>query len=63
MAKAIVKIELNYDLDNFYGSEVYNEVDERDILKDLQDLIYDDLIDLMRNDSVVSWAELEVGKD
>jgi hypothetical protein len=63
MAVAKINIELHYDLDNHYGSTVYEDIDKKTILNDLEDTVYEDLIDLMRGDRLWSFCEIEIDKD
>jgi hypothetical protein len=63
MAKAVIKIELHYDLKNHYGTDVYEQMESSEILTDLENNVYEDLIDLMRGDSVRYWAGIEIEKE
>jgi hypothetical protein len=63
MAVAKINIELHYDLDGHYGSDVHENMDAKDILNDLEDTVYEDLIDLMRGDRLWSFCEIEIDKD
>jgi hypothetical protein len=60
MAVAKIVIELNYDLDSHYGDFPHDELKPDNIVDDLEDLVYEDLIDLMRGDRLRSWAEYEI---
>jgi hypothetical protein len=61
MAVAKVVIEFNYDLDSHYGDSVdHTELKTDNIIDDLEDTVYEDLIDLMRGDRLRSWADYEI---
>lgn len=60
MSTAKITITLNYDLDNHYGLDVYNDLTPETIIDDLEDNVYEDLIDLMRGDKLRSWADYEI---
>jgi hypothetical protein len=61
MAVAKIVIELHYDLDSHYGDSIdHTELKPDNIVDDLEDTVYEDLIDLMRGDRLRSWAEYEV---
>jgi hypothetical protein len=61
MAVAKIVIEFNYDLDSHYGDSVdHTELKPTEIIDDLEDSVYEDLIDLMRGDRLRSWAEFEI---
>jgi hypothetical protein len=48
-------------LDSHYGDSVdHTELKPDNIIDDLEDLVYEDLIDLMRGDRLRSWAEYEI---
>jgi hypothetical protein len=58
-------IELDYDLDSHYGElgrqkEEYSKLPMETIVNDLEDTVYEDLIDLMRNDRLRFWADTKV---
>jgi hypothetical protein len=60
MAKAKISIVLEYDLDNHFESLGYRDLKPETIIDDLEDNVYEDLIDLMRNDKLKSWAYYEI---
>jgi hypothetical protein len=60
MSVAAITIQLTYNLDEHYGTEGYKGLLEETIVDDLENRVYDDLIDLMRGDRLRSWAEYEV---
>jgi hypothetical protein len=60
MAKAKISIVLEYDLDNHFESLGYRDLKPETIIDDLEDNVYEDLIDLMRNDRLRSWAYYEI---
>jgi hypothetical protein len=60
MAVAKIVIELNYDLDSHYGDSMHEELKPDNIVDDLEDTVYQDLIDLMRGDRLRSWADYEI---
>jgi hypothetical protein len=61
MATAIVKIELHYDLTDLYGNdEIHRDLTTEAISEDLEDRVYEDLIDLMRGDKLRFWSEIQV---
>ena len=60
MSVAAITIQLTYNLDEHYGTDGYKDLPEEIIIDDLEDRVYDDLIDLMRGDKLRSWAEYEV---
>jgi hypothetical protein len=64
--KARIIIELVYDLDEFYGEDSAapgEELTPRDVHNDLEDRVYEDLIDLMRGDRLYFWSEIEIEED
>ena len=64
--KARIIIELVYDLDEFYGEDsaaAGEELTPRDVHNDLEDRVYEDLIDLMRGDRLRFWSEIEIEED
>ena len=64
MAKAIVKIELHYDLTDLYGNdEIHRDLTPEVISEDLEDRVYEDLIDLMRGDRLRFWSEIEIEEE
>jgi hypothetical protein len=61
MAVAKIVIELNYDLDSHYGDSVdHTELKPTEIIDDLENTVYEDLMDLMRGDRLRSWADYEI---
>jgi hypothetical protein len=60
MSVAAITIQLTYNLDDHYGTDAYKGLLEETIVDDLEDKVYDDLLDLMRGDRLRSWAEYEV---
>jgi hypothetical protein len=60
MAVAKIVIELNYDLDSHYGDFQHDDLNPNEIVNDLEDTVYQDLIDLMRGDRLRSWADYEI---
>ena len=60
--KARIKIELVYDLDEFYGEDKaeFGEPTLKEIHNDLEDRVYEDLTDLMRGDRLRFWSEIEI---
>jgi hypothetical protein len=61
MAVAKIVIEFHYDLDSHYGDSVdHTELKPTEIIDDLEDSVYEDLIDLMRGDRLRSWADYEI---
>ena len=60
MAMAKISIVLEYDLDNHFESLGYKDLKPETIIDDLEDNVYEDLIDLMRNDRLRSWAYYEI---
>jgi hypothetical protein len=61
MAVAKIVIEFNYDLDSHYGDDVdHTELKPTEIIDDLEDSVYEDLMDLMRGDRLRSWADYEI---
>jgi hypothetical protein len=53
-----ISIDLDYDLESHYNNEEeykYLSIDK--IIDDLEDNVYEDLTDLMRNDRLKSWAD------
>ena len=62
--KARITIELVYDLDEFYGEASSVEgISPREIHDDLEDKVFDDLIDLMRGERMRYWSEIEIEED
>jgi hypothetical protein len=61
-----ITIELDYDLANHYGEgslkdlEEASDVDLANIVDDLEDNVYEDLIDLMRGDRLRFWSDVKV---
>lgn len=61
MAVAKIVIELQYDLDSHYGEdEPHSDYKPEIVLDDLEDTVYEDLIDLMRGDRLRYWSEIEI---
>ena len=60
MAVAKIVIEFNYDLDSHYGDFQHSDLKPNEIIDDLEDTVYEDLIDLMRGDRLRSWADYEI---
>ena len=61
MAVAKILIELHYDLDSHYGEdEPHSDYKPEVVVDDLEDTVYEDLIDLMRGDRLQYWAEIEI---
>jgi hypothetical protein len=61
MAVAKIVIELHYDLDSHYGEdEPHSDYTPETVVDDLEDTVYEDLIDLMRGDRLRSWADYEI---
>jgi hypothetical protein len=61
MAVAKIVIEFHYDLDSHYGDGVdHTELKPTEIIDDLEDSVYEDLMDLMRGDRLRSWADYEI---
>ena len=53
-----ISIDLDYDLESHYNNEEeYKNLSIDKIVGDLEDNVYEDLIDLMRNDRLISWAD------
>lgn len=64
MAKARIKIELVYDLEEFYGDDTtQDELLPKMIHNDLEDVVYYDLGELMRGDRLRSWSEIEIEEE
>jgi len=64
MPTARIKIELTYDLESYYGGLVnIEDLKPREIHNDLEDQLYEDLIELMRGDRLRSWSEIEIEED
>jgi hypothetical protein len=62
--KARITIELVYDLDKFYGEDSSTEgISPREIHDDLEDKVFDDLIDLMRGERMRYWSEIEIEEE
>jgi hypothetical protein len=60
MAMAKISIVLEYDLDNHFESLGYKDLKPETIIDDLEDNVYEDLLDLMRNDRLRFWAYYEI---
>jgi len=60
MSIAAITIQLTYNLDEHYKSNKHEELLEETIIDDLEDRVYDDLVDLMRGDKLRFWSEYEV---
>jgi len=57
-----ITIELDYDLESHYGElgrdkAEYSNLPIETLIDDLEDTVYEDLIDLMRNDRLRFWAD------
>jgi hypothetical protein len=53
-----ITIDLDYDLESHYNNEEeYKNLSIDKIVDDLEDNVYEDLLDLMRNDRLKYWAE------
>ncbi len=64
MPTARIKIELTYDLAEFYGEAVkLDELKPTEIHDDLEDRACDDLLDLMRGDRLRFWSDIEIEED
>jgi hypothetical protein len=64
MAIARIKIELTYDLEEFYGDDItQDELLPKMIHNDLEDRVYEDLTDLMRGDRLRFWSEIDIEED
>jgi hypothetical protein len=64
MAIARIKIELTYDLEEFYGDDTtQDELLPKMIHNDLEDRVYEDLTDLMRGDRLRFWSEIDIEED
>jgi hypothetical protein len=51
-------IDLDYDLESHYNNEEeYKHLSIDKIIDDLEDNVYEDLLDLMRGDRLKYWAE------
>ena len=64
--KARIIIELVYDLDEFYGEDSAlpdEELTPREVHNDLEDRVYEDLLDLMRGDRLRFWSEIEIEEE
>jgi hypothetical protein len=62
--KARITIELVYDLDKFYGEDSSTEgINPNEIQDDLEDQVFDDLIDLMRGERMRYWSEIEIEEE
>jgi hypothetical protein len=61
MAVAKIVIEFNYDLASHFGEdEPYNDYTPEEIVRSLEDTVYEDLSDLMRGDRLQYWSEIEI---
>jgi hypothetical protein len=60
MAMAKISIVLEYDLDTHFESLGYRDLKPETIHNELEDNVYEDLIDLMRNDRLRSWSEIKI---
>lgn len=60
MAVAKIVIELHYDLDSHFGDEDYSKYTPEDVVRALEDTVYEDLSDLMRGDRLQYWSEYEI---
>ena len=64
--KARITIELVYDLDEFYGEDSAApgaELTPKEVHNDLEDNVYEDLLDLMRGDRLRFWSEIEIEEE
>jgi hypothetical protein len=56
-----ISIALDYDLESHYNSpEEYKNLSLDSIVDDLEDNVYEDLLDLMRGDRLKYWSESRV---
>lgn len=56
-----ITIDLDYDLEAHYNSpEEYKNLSLDAIVDDLEDNVYEDLLDLMRGDRLKYWSESRV---
>lgn len=61
---ARITIELVYDLDEFYeDQETADDLSPKYVHNDLEDRVYEDLIDLMRGDRLRFWSEIEITEE
>jgi hypothetical protein len=60
MAMAKISIVLEYDLDTHFESLGYRDLKPETIHNELEDNVYEDLLDLMRNDRLRSWSEIKI---
>ena len=60
MAVARITIQLDYDLDTHFESFGYRDLKPETIHNELEDNVYEDLIDLMRNDRLRSWSDIKI---
>ena len=60
MAMAKISIVLEYDLDAHFESLGYRDLKPETIIDDLEDNVYEDLLDLMRGDRLRFWAYYEI---
>ena len=60
MAMARISIVLEYDLDTHFESLGYRDLKPETIIDDLEDNVYEDLLDLMRGDRLRSWSYYEI---
>lgn len=60
MSVAAITIQLTYNLDDHYETDDYKGLLPETIIDDLEDTVYDSLLDLMRGDRLRSWCEYEV---
>ena len=63
MAIARIKIELTYDLTNWYEDQSEADQKPEKIQDDLEDQVFDDLIDLMRGERMRYWSEIEIEEE
>jgi hypothetical protein len=63
MTIARIKIELTYDLTNWYEDQSLEDQNPKKIHDDLENQVYEDLTDLMRGDRLRSWSEIEIEED
>lgn len=60
MAKARITIELDYDLDAHFESLGYKDLKPTTIHDELEDEVYEDLLDLMRGDRLRFWSDIKI---
>jgi hypothetical protein len=60
MAMAKISIVLEYDLENHFQELAYKHLKTDTIIDELEDNVYEDLLDLMRGDRLRSWSYYEI---